>query len=98
LEPDSRDLAAAAAARLLSICAEVRELWRRESAGGAPSAELSAVRRHVTRALSAAEVAVAELEAPGVDTTRLAAEFQDAAVPLLYLLRGLEDAALARTA
>jgi hypothetical protein len=94
-EPENRELAAASVSRLLTICRDVRELWSSESA---PGPEDAAVRRHVTRALTAVEVAIAELEAPGADVARLAAEFQDAAVPLVYMLRGLEDASLARTA
>jgi hypothetical protein len=97
-EPENRELAAAVVARLLSICADVRELWARESAGAPVSDDLGAIRRQVTRSLTAVEVAVAELESPGADVARLSGEFQDAAVPLLYLLRGLEDAGLARTA
>jgi hypothetical protein len=94
-EPENRELAAAGVARLLAICSDVRELWNAESA---PGPDDVAVRRHVTRALTALEVAVAELRAPGADVARLSIEFQDAAVPLVYMLRGLEDANLARSA
>jgi hypothetical protein len=97
-EPENRELAAAAVSRLLGICADVRGLWSSESARGAAGAEDAALRRHATRALTAVEVAVAELKAPGADVARLSAEFQEAALPLLYMLRGMEDASLARTA
>jgi hypothetical protein len=97
-EPENRELAGATVARLLAICADVRDLWARESLGAPGSSELAAVRRQVTRSLAAIEAAVAELKAPGADPARLSGEFQDAAVPLVYLLRGLEDAGLARTA
>ena len=98
-EPSNRGLAAASVARLLVICGEVRQAWNRESAGlRAAAGELGTVQKSVARSLSAVEALVAELELPGADALRLWAELQDTVVPLIYVLRGLEEPNLARTA
>jgi hypothetical protein len=97
-DPSNRSLASAAVARLLGICAEVRQTWALELAGGLAAGDLSTVQRSVARSLSAIEALVAQMERPGADVMRLSAELQDAVVPLIYLLRGLEEPSLARTA
>jgi hypothetical protein len=98
-EPANRELALAAVAGLLRVCTDIREAWRLESApvSGAQG-ELSVVQRSVARALSAIEALVAELQLPGSDVARISAELQDTVVPLIYVLRGLEEPSLARTA
>jgi hypothetical protein len=98
-DPSNRALAAAAVARLLGVCAEVRQAWALESAGaGKAEGELSTVQRSVTRSLSAIEALVVQLERPGTDVRRISAELQDTVVPLVYMLRGLEEPSLARSA
>lgn len=98
-EPSNRELAAAAVSRLLAVCAEVRQAWNLESAGlQAAGGELGTVQKSVARSLSGIEALVAELELPGIDVSRLSVELRDAVVPLIYVLRGLEEPNLARTA
>ena len=97
-EPQNRELASAAVARLLAICAGVRHAWNVASPGVAAGGELVTVQRSVARSLSAIEALVAELELPGADVGRLSADLREAVVPLVYLLRGLEEPRLARSA
>jgi hypothetical protein len=81
------DLARAAAARLLHVLQDVRVAWNQESS----AADLSGLRSHVSRWLSAMEAAAAGLERPGADLMDLSAQFRDAGVPLVFFLRGLDD-------
>jgi hypothetical protein len=98
-EPSNRELASASVARLLAVCAEVRKAWNLESSAlRAAAGELGTVQKSVARSLSAIEALVAELELPGADALRLSAELQENVVPLIYVLRGLEEPSLARTA
>ena len=97
-EPQNRELASAAVRRLLTICADIRQGWNVESSGPVAGGELLTVQRSVARSLSAIEALVAEMELPGADAVRLGGELRDAVVPLVYLLRGLEEPSLARTA
>src|SRR5207302_6430222 len=62
-----RELAAATTGRLLEICASLRQVWALESAGAPGSGQPAAVRKHVSRSLSAIEAAIAGLKVPGAD-------------------------------
>jgi hypothetical protein len=87
-EPMEGDLPDAVRARLLGLVAATRQAWGRESAAGPAGTEL--LDRHVRRSLSAVEAAVAVIRAPIQDVTRLELEFNQAALPLVFFLRGLE--------
>jgi hypothetical protein len=93
--PADLELAAAASHRLVGLIGGLKGSWSRESGSEAPDA----VRRHVVRALSGLEAIAAGLGLAGVSGRQLA-EFEEAALPLLFLLRGLEAAepAIGRTA
>ncbi|MGH7904092.1 MAG: hypothetical protein ACREPA_08200 [Candidatus Dormibacteraceae bacterium] len=93
--PPSRQLAGAARDRLLKLTADLRETWAREAVlplPAAAAAELPArpLQRHVSRAIAAIEVAIVAMDRPGVDLNGLDAEFQEAALPLMLCLQGLE--------
>jgi hypothetical protein len=94
--PGDAELAAAARHRLVGLIGGLKESWSRESGAEAPEA----VRRHVVRSLSGLEAIAARLGTAGVAVDRQESEFDDAALPLLFLLRGLEAAepAIGRTA
>ncbi len=81
------DLARAGAARLLHVLRDVRTAWNQESA----DSDVSGLRGHVSRWLSAMEAAAAGLERPGADLGSLSEQFRDAGVPLVFFLRGLDD-------
>lgn len=82
------ELLEAARRRLLGLAADLRSTWAKESAAGWVPAPLG---RYVARSLTGIEVALAALDRPGADLGGLEAEFQEAALPLLLCLRGLED-------
>jgi hypothetical protein len=86
-EGQEPELARAASARLLQVLRDVRAAWAQESAG----ADLSGLRGHISRWLSAMEAAAAGLERPGADLADLSERFWDAGVPLALFLRGLDD-------
>ncbi|MDQ6742654.1 MAG: hypothetical protein M3170_01145 [Candidatus Dormibacteraeota bacterium] len=86
-EGHSPDLARAGAARLLHVLRDVRTAWNQESA----DLDVSGLRGHVSRWLSAMEAAAAGLERPGADLGSLSEQFRDAGVPLVFFLRGLDD-------
>lgn len=87
-DPADADLGRTAAARLAQLIGDVRTAWQTESAGGGPEP----LRRHVSRTLSALESAAAELRRPNTDLVWLGDRFRESAAPLLFFLRGLEDA------
>jgi len=87
--PADPSLAAAARNRLLELASSLHEAWAEDSA----SVALPALRRHVTRTLAAVDQAVAAFGRPGTDPRRLAGELQESALPLLLMLRGMEDVA-----
>jgi len=87
-EPADPELARTAAARLGQLIGDVRTAWLAESAGGGPEP----LRRHVSRTLSALESAAAELRRPNTDLEWLGERFRESAAPLMFFLRGLEDA------
>src|ERR671939_1941026 len=86
-----RRLRAAGRARLLEMLQGLRETWRAEAAESLGGRELAGLRRHVSRSLSAMEAALAGLEQPGTSPERRSLEFQEAALPLVFFLRGLEE-------
>ena len=88
-EPGDASLAAAARNRLFELTSSLHEAWAEDSA----SVTVPAIRRHVTRTLAAVDQAVASLGRPGADPRRLAGELQESALPLLLMLRGMEDVA-----
>jgi hypothetical protein len=88
-DPLERDLPDAFRARLLEMVGSVRQAWARESAAAGPAGS-ELLDRHVRRSLSAVEAAVAVIGAPIQDLQRLDAEFNQAALPLVFFLRGLE--------
>jgi hypothetical protein len=89
--PADPELTAPARNRLLELVQDVRESWLKESAAAAAGAELVTLRRHVSRALSAMQAAVAVIGRPGWDPGRAGGDFREAALPLVFFLRGLEE-------
>lgn len=81
-------LAEAAATRLLQLLRDVRASWAQESA----SLELPGLRGHVSRSLAAMEAAAAGLVGPGADVAALGERFREAGLPLVFFLRGLDEA------
>ncbi len=82
-EPGSQELAPAARDRLLELLRELRAAW---TALGPPES----LRRYVLGAAGAMEAAVATLGTPGISLARSVSEFREAALPLLFFLRGVE--------
>ncbi|HEX4212437.1 MAG TPA: hypothetical protein VIA06_03805 [Candidatus Dormibacteraeota bacterium] len=76
--------------RLISAAEDVRMAWRSECPEGMRQTGLG---RHVTRQLAACLASIAALERRGADVEARNVEFRDAALPLLFFLRGLEDTA-----
>ena len=54
---------------------------------------IPAIRRHVTRTLAAVDQAIAGLGRHSADPRHLAEDLREAALPLLLMLRGMEDVA-----
>ncbi|MBO0684209.1 MAG: hypothetical protein J2P45_13695 [Candidatus Dormibacteraeota bacterium] len=82
-----------ASRRLLQALGDVRDAWAadlRSAAGAGPG--LDDLHRHVRRVLAALELQAAALERNTTDVCTFDREFREAAVPLLFLLRGVEDA------
>lgn len=95
-EPSERRLAPAAVTRLLELAAGVHEAWSREAAQNPPE---PAVERYTEQALRTIELAIAGLDQRGADLGLLERDFQDAALPLELVLRGLDaQPALERSA
>ena len=88
-EPLERELPEALRARLLELVGTVRQAWARESAAAGP-AGTELLDRHVRRSLIAVEAAVAVIGASIQDLQRIEAEFNQAALPLVFFLRGLD--------
>ena len=85
---DSR-LVSAASGKLFELAGQVHEAWAEDSA----TVAVPAIRRHVTRTLSAVDRAIASLGRPSSNPRSLAEDLQEAALPLLLMLRGMEDLA-----
>jgi hypothetical protein len=75
--------------RLLMIADDVQGAWESESQR---AMSLPGVDRQVRRGLVAVRAAIASLERPSVSADAASREFREAIVPLLFLLRGLDDA------
>ena len=73
--------------KLAELAAAVREAWVEDST----TVAIPSVRRHVNRALAAVDASIAALERPSADPRRLAGELQEAALPLILMLRSLEE-------
>lgn len=82
-----------ASRRLLQALGDVRNAWAADlrAAGGAGPG-LDDLHRYVRRVLAALELQAAALERTTTDVQAFDREFREAAVPLLFLLRGVEDA------
>ena len=82
-----------ASRRLLQALGDVRSAWAADLrvAGGAGPG-LDDLHRHVRRVMAALELQAAALERTPTDVHAFDREFREAAVPLLFLLRGVEDA------
>jgi hypothetical protein len=89
--PADRRLAAASRGRLLEMFQGLRQAWAAESAESLRGPERVVLRRHVSRGLSAIEAELARLGAPMTDPERRLADFEAAALPLVFFLRGLEE-------
>ena len=89
VSPGDARLAGAARAKLAELAGHLHEAWAEDSA----TVAVPAIRRHVTRTLSAVDQAVASLGRPSSNPRRLAEDLQEAALPLLLMLRGMEDVA-----
>jgi hypothetical protein len=86
-EPSNSHLPGIARQRLFELTAAVHTAWGQESVAVA----VPAIRRHVSRTLNAVDSAVSGLGRRTADVGRLNDELQEAAVPLLLMLRGMED-------
>jgi hypothetical protein len=88
--------AAGVVARLQALAEGVRDSWSREAAVGRPE---DAVARFAEQSLRTVELAIAGLGQRGADLDLLEQDFEDAALPLELLLRGLDaQPALQRSA
>jgi hypothetical protein len=87
--PADATLAGVARNRLFELAASLHEAWAEDSA----TVPVPAIRRHVTRTLAAVDQAIAGLGRHSADPRRLAEELQESALPLLLMLRGMEDLA-----
>jgi len=85
---DSR-LASVARSKLLQLAGRLHEAWNEDS----NTVAVPAIRRHVTRTLAAVDQAIASLGRPSSNPRNLAEDLQEAALPLLLMLRGMEDVA-----
>lgn len=90
--PSDGELAQLARARLTQLSEDVRRAWLADLAAAEPAPEQALLDRHVMRSLKAIDSVLAELTRPAGDRDWLRERFQEAAVPLVLFLRGLEDA------
>jgi len=95
-EPADRQLAASVVLRLQELAEGVRESWARESAFGRSEPPVG---RFGEQSLRTIELAIAGLGQAGADLRLLQRDFEDAALPLELVLRGLDvQPALQRSA
>jgi hypothetical protein len=87
--PGDSLLAAAARSKLFDLAGQLHEAW----AGDSVTVAVPAIRRHVNRTLSAVDQAIAGLGKPSTNPRSLAEDLQESALPLLLMLRGMEDVA-----
>jgi hypothetical protein len=90
--PSDGELAQLARARLAQLTDDVRRAWLADLAAAEPAPEQSLLDRHVARSVKAIDSVLAELTRPAGDRDWLRERFREAAVPLVFFLRGLEDA------
>lgn len=76
--------------KLLEQTRNIRRGWSAELAADPAAAPGATVERQVVRRMVALEAATALLTQPGADLERARGEFEDAALPLLLMLRGLD--------
>lgn len=76
--------------KLLEQARNIRRGWLAELAAEPSVAPGATAERQVVRRIVALEAAIAMLAQPSADVERARAEFEDAAVPLLLMLRGLD--------
>lgn len=98
--PFDRAQREAAVRKLLEQARNIRRGWVAELAADASTAPGASIERQVVRRMVALEAAIAMLAQPRSDLDRARAEFEDAALPLLLMLRGLDgfsEAALLET-
>jgi hypothetical protein len=87
--PGDSMLAAAGRTKLFDLAGQLHDAWAEDSA----TVSVPAIRRHVTRTLAAVDQAIASLGKPSSNPRSLAEDLQEAALPLLLMLRGMEDVA-----
>lgn len=87
--PGDIPLAEAARTKLFDLAGHVHDAW----AGDSTTVPIPAIRRHVSATLATMDLAVASLGRRNTDPDLLADQLKDAAVPLLLMLRGMEDIA-----
>lgn len=88
--PFDRNQREAIVRKLLDQVRNIRRGWLAELAAAAPAGAGAVAERQVVRRIVTLEAAIATLAQPGTDPDRARAEFEDAAVPLLLILRGLD--------
>jgi hypothetical protein len=95
-EPQEREHTGSVVARLMAMAEAVRDAWQRESELNQPAPPLEA---YVAGTLRAVEYSISGLDQAGSDPALLKQDFESAAWPLEYFLRGLDaEPALQRTA
>ena len=87
--PSDSVLAAAARTKLFDLAGQLHEAWADDST----TVTVRAIRRHVNRTLAAVDQAIASLGKPSSNPRSQAEDLQEAALPLLLMLRGMEDVA-----
>lgn len=99
--PFDRAQREAAVGKLLEQARNIRRGWVAELAAEPSVAPGATAERQVVRRIVSLEAAIAMLAQPSAELNRARAEFEDAAVPLLLMLRGLDgysEASLLATA
>ncbi|MFI5282350.1 MAG: hypothetical protein ACHQ0J_04385 [Candidatus Dormibacterales bacterium] len=96
-EPLGLNRAGSVVSKLQALADQVGEAWQRE---GLINPQPAALEAYTAAALRAMRLAIAGLEQRGADLDLLRQDFQVAALPLEYFLRGLDvvEPALQRTA
>jgi len=95
-EPFRHDLATSVTSKLFELAGSVAETWERERHSTRQPAALNS---YVEKTLRTIQLVIAGLEQSGADLDLLRQDFEAAALPLEYFLRGLDaEPALQRTA
>jgi len=87
--PGDAALASAARRKLFELAGHLHDAWAVDTA----TVAVPAIRRHVARTLGAVDQAIASLGRHSADPRGLAEDLQESALPLLLMLRGMEDVA-----